>query len=337
MRIAASGYYGMGNFGDDLFLKTLQQAFYKHQLFPWNGYIDPQEVDAVIIGGGDLITPYKFSHYYFPKALQEHPMWLYGVGIVDTYPPETWPKEEINKHREYIQHAKRAVFRDKTSAELAEIGGFHHHPEVAQDIVFAYQEHPFPIQRFSPKKTIGVCLFSYPAFPFEEMTQLLLRLSRQSYHIVLIPVVNHPNNRFSDYSTCKRLEQTIKETDPLASIQTISLLLEIDLTYNIIQSMDYLISYKLHPTLVALRAGVPVLAMSKMGKVKHLLRRFHLEHYYCDYSVPFASLDSVIEHFLKEGPAEVQDNLPLIRTAEQESTAELQQLVQDIEDEISIK
>lgn len=27
MKIAASGYYGMGNFGDDLFLKTLQRLF----------------------------------------------------------------------------------------------------------------------------------------------------------------------------------------------------------------------------------------------------------------------------------------------------------------------
>ncbi|WP_211745978.1 polysaccharide pyruvyl transferase family protein [Paenibacillus sp. Marseille-Q4541] len=331
MKIAASGYYGMGNFGDDLFLKTLQQAFHHHEVFPWNAYMDTNQVDAVIVGGGDLITPYKFSNYYFPKALQQHPMWLYGVGIVDTYPPETWPEEEVNKHKEYFQHAQRAIFRDKTSAELAAIGGFHKNPETAQDMVFAYQEHPFPVKRFSLKKTIGVCLFSYPSFPFETMTELLLNLNRQNYHIVLIPVINHPNNSFSDYNTCKKLEQAMKAADPAASVQTLSLLLEIDLTYNIIQSMDYLISYKLHPTLVALRAGVPVLAMSKMGKVKHLLERFHLEHFYCDFSAPLASLEPIIRHFLKEGPSKVKENLPLIRLAEEESTAELQQLVQDLE------
>lgn len=331
MKIAASGYYGMGNFGDDLFLKTLQQAFCKHTLFPWNGYMDPAKVDAVIIGGGDLITPYKFSSYYFPAALAEHPMWLYGVGIVDTYPPETWPADQVELHKQYIEKARRAIFRDQKSQELATIAKLHTKPETAQDMVFAYQEHPFPVKRFSLRKTIGVCLFSYPSFPMEAMVQLLLRLSSEGFHIVLIPVINHPSNRFSDYSTCKLLEQKMKEIDSAASVQTLSLLLETDITYNVIQSMDYLISYKLHPTLVALRAGVPVLAFSKMGKVKHLLSRFHLNHYYYDYAQPFEAYEDIIKQFIKSGPDEVRAALPLIRQAEHESYYELTQLVSEIE------
>lgn len=68
MHIAASGYYGMGNFGDDLFLHTLRQVFHDHHVYPWNSRLDPRQTDAFIIGGGDLITPYSFSPYYFPLS-----------------------------------------------------------------------------------------------------------------------------------------------------------------------------------------------------------------------------------------------------------------------------
>lgn len=71
MHIAASGYYGMGNFGDDLFLHTLRQVFHDHHVYPWNSRLDPRQTDAFIIGGGDLITPYSFNSYYFPPRLKD--------------------------------------------------------------------------------------------------------------------------------------------------------------------------------------------------------------------------------------------------------------------------
>lgn len=71
MHIAASGYYGMGNFGDDLFLHTFRQLFHGHHVYPWQAKLDPDQADAVIIGGGDLITPYSFNRYYFPSPCKD--------------------------------------------------------------------------------------------------------------------------------------------------------------------------------------------------------------------------------------------------------------------------
>lgn len=331
MHIAASGYYGMGNFGDDLFLHTFRQLFHGHHVYPWQAKLDPDQADAVIIGGGDLITPYSFNRYYFPSPLQGRPTWVYGVGIVDAYPEHTWPEREVAAYREYISKAKRAVFRDSQSADIAARSKLHLQPEVAPDIVFGYREPQIPVGRFSHRPTIGVVVFSYDSFPMDNMTQLLAHLSAQGYHVVLIPVIHHPGNAFADYSTCLQLQQNVKKYAPAASIETLPNLADTELTYCMIQSVDYLISFKLHPSLTALRAGVPVLALSTMGKVRNLLGSLELGSYFTPYDLPLEVLIEKAEHFLKAAPADVERALPLIRAAENRSREALQMLREQME------
>jgi len=331
MHIAASGYYGMGNFGDDLFIHTLRQVFHEHHVYPWNSRLDARLTDAFIIGGGDLITPYSFNPYYFPPQLIGQPTWVYGVGIVDAYPEDTWPKEQVSAYRDMISKAKRAVFRDKRSSAIAKRSGFHHNVETAPDMVFGYRQPDIPVKRFSKRPTIGVVVFSYESFPMDNMTQLLGHLIAKGYHTVLIPVIHHPGNAYSDYDTCLQLMKKVKESTPGASIETLPFLMDIELTYSFIQSVDYLISYKLHPSLVALRAGKPVLALSTMGKVKSLLSAFHLGQYFMDYRQPLDALINKAESFLENGPGDVQRIMPLIRATEKDSTASLQELKRHIE------
>lgn len=331
MRIAASGYYGMGNFGDDLFLHTFRQLFQAHHVFPWHAKLDPRRADAVIIGGGDLITPYSFNRYYFPPPLKDRPTWVYGVGIVDAYPEHTWEESEVSAYREYISKAKRAVFRDSQSANIAAKAGFHPQPEVAPDIVFGYREPQIPVRRFSKLPTIGVVVFSYQSFPMDTMTRLLTHLLGRGYHVVLIPVIHHPGNDFADYSTCLQLQQNVKKYAPNGSIETLPNLSDTELTYSFIQSVDYLISFKLHPSLVALRAGIPVLALSTMGKVRNLLGSLELGHYYTDYNLSLDELVDKTERFLEDGPRDVEQALPIIRAVEGRSREALLMLKDQIE------
>lgn len=331
MKIAVCGYYGMGNFGDDLFLRTLQQIFHGHTVFPWNGYMNPAEVDRVIVGGGDLITPYSFNSYYFPKDLIHHPLWVYGVGIVDQYPEETWPKEQVERYRKYISNAQRAVFRDKRSAGIADKAKFHPHVEHAQDIAFAYEQQHYPLRPYSNRPTIGICVFSYPSFPFENMVRLSMHLLSQGYHLLFIPVINHPTNMYSDLSTCQKLLGRIKANDPHASAETLPMLMELDLTYNYIQHVDYLITFKLHPAIAALRAGKPAFALSKMNKVWSLLESFGMEQYYCDYLLPYESIRERVDEFLMHGGSVMKLQAASIRSAEDESLRQLTALRKEIE------
>ncbi|MED5019881.1 polysaccharide pyruvyl transferase family protein [Paenibacillus chibensis] len=331
MKIAVCGYYGMGNFGDDLFLRTLQQIFHGHTVFPWNGYMNPAEVDRVIVGGGDLITPYSFNSYYFPKDLIHHPLWVYGVGIVDQYPEETWPKEQVERYREYIGNAQRAVFRDKRSADIADKAKFHPHVEHAQDIAFAYEQQHYPLRPYSNRPTIGICVFSYPSFPFENMVRLSMHLLSQGYHLLFIPVINHPTNMYSDLSTCQKLLGRIKANHPHASAETLPMLMELNLTYNYIQHVDYLITFKLHPAIAALRAGKPAFALSKMNKVWSLLESFGMEQYYCDYLLPYESIRARVDEFLMHGDSVMKLQAASIRSAEHESLRQLTALRKEIE------
>ncbi|MGG4395270.1 hypothetical protein ABEX25_13300 [Paenibacillus thiaminolyticus] len=107
--------------------------------------------------------------------------------------------------------------------------------------------------------------------------------------------------------------------------------MELDVTYSIIQSMDMLISYKLHPSLAALRAGKPVFTFSKMNKVRSLLRLFGMEEYVCSYQEPEEVYWPRIEDFLEHGQAKAQAALPRIRQTERESVRQLHRLKADIE------
>lgn len=331
MKIAASGYYGMGNFGDDLFLHTLRQVFDEHHVYPWNSRLDPNQTDAFIIGGGDLITPYSFNKYYFPEQLKGKPIWVYGVGIVDAYPEHTWPKEQVSAYRDMISTAQRAVFRDVRSQAIAKRAGFHRNVEVAPDIAFAYRQPFIPVKRFSRRPTIGVVVFSYSSFPMDNMAKLLSHLNQKGFHLTLIPVIHHPGNAYSDFGTCLQLQQKVKELTPHASIETLPFLMDIELTYSFIQSADYLLSFKLHPSLVALRAGKPVLAFSTMGKVHSLMQSFGLGPYVVDYRRPLDELVDHAESFLKNAPGQVHRALPLIRETERRSLASLLELKKHIE------
>ncbi|KHF31386.1 Polysaccharide pyruvyl transferase [Paenibacillus sp. P1XP2] len=152
-----------------------------------------------------------------------------------------------------ISTAQRAVFRDVRSQAIAKRAGFHRNVEVAPDIAFAYRQPFIPVKRFSRRPTIGVVVFSYSSFPMDNMAKLLSHLNQKGFHLTLIPVIHHPGNAYSDFGTCLQLQQKVKELTPHASIETLPFLMDIELTYSFIQSADYLLSFKLHPSLVALR------------------------------------------------------------------------------------
>lgn len=119
MKIGLLGYYGFGNFGDELFryvfeeyategheIVTLESVTGKNKSF----HATPQErqkfadaVDFFLIGGGDLIRPDNPQiNYWFPEYMGK-PTALFGVGVTNNSQKEP-NKETVDALRAYLTH-----------------------------------------------------------------------------------------------------------------------------------------------------------------------------------------------------------------------------------------
>ncbi|MGY3716344.1 polysaccharide pyruvyl transferase family protein [Sutcliffiella cohnii] len=330
MKIGIRGYYGFGNFGDELFLETFKQVFHPHKVFPLISPINKFDCDRVIVGGGDLIIPYSFNSAYFPKELLQVKSWVYGVGIVDFYPEHTWSKEEVNKYREIISNTEGLYVRDANSKQLA--NNIELHKSVIQqvpDIAFSYKQPKFPIMRNPHETNIGFCPFAYKDFPINKMTNILAAISKKkNFRISIISVVDN-KNKYSDLSVCNNLMKKILKINPSARISVVEYKY-LDVTYSYIQSLDFLISFKLHPSLVAIRNMIPTFCLSKLSKVTSLLNEFNIIEFYSDYDAPQQQIHNKIEDFLKNGPKKMSTLGTKIKSVEKLSDDKIQKLKAEV-------
>jgi polysaccharide pyruvyl transferase WcaK-like protein len=126
--VALVGYFGWGNFGDELFLRVFRQELGEHfeLVMPHDLIEHPYyssgparalaRCSAVVIGGGDLIIPWQYSGLYWRREYLELPVFITGVGVPN------WGEERedvVQRLRGFFQHAnvRRITARDRWSSE----------------------------------------------------------------------------------------------------------------------------------------------------------------------------------------------------------------------------
>lgn len=126
--MALVGFFGWGNFGDELFIKTFQQELGEHfeLLVPHDLLERPYyssgsssalaRCRAVVIGGGDLVIPWQLSELYWRREYLDLPVFITGVGVPG------WGRERadvLRRLRDFFQHpnVRRITARDRRSAE----------------------------------------------------------------------------------------------------------------------------------------------------------------------------------------------------------------------------
>jgi polysaccharide pyruvyl transferase WcaK-like protein len=275
LRIGLVGFFGWGNFGDELFLET-------HQHFLGDlGHVEPindltvkpyftepvedvvDRYDAFVIGGGDLLIPWQMSELYWKAEYLRKPVFVAGIGV------PTWKTSKphvVARYKKFLTDpAIRLVLaRDVESARWMD-------REIGLDT---------PIGAFPDL----VCAMKLPQ-----------RAARSGESPVLGVVLRHRRTGADDLSKVREMCDDAKAKGyrvrhlVLGSKSVGQLDLEVAQTFAAddeevvhhespldmcaeIGSLDMLASMKFHGTVVASMYGVPSVVMSPTDKSRNFLR-----------------------------------------------------------------
>jgi len=272
-KIGLVGYFGWGNFGDELFLKAhhehLGQDFeleIVHDLLCEPYFSKPIEevvkkYDAFLIGGGDLLNPVRVSPLYWQMEYLKKPVFVYGLGV----PNVKWNRANVlDKYRSFFQHpnCKLVVPRDIESynwiKENIQPTG---HLEWFPDPVCAMAR-PQPIP--PEKKTFGVVMRKHRSLS-EDLAHVRVMIDKakeMDYHIKHIVLGNNDIGS-GDYEMAQSIAKEGEEIFYSTSL---------DEMCQALSSCSLLASIKFHGMIVAAMYGVPSIAMSVTPKNRNFLR-----------------------------------------------------------------
>lgn len=289
--IAVSGYYGFENFGDEAILKVLVSELKKHGYYVTVFSKNPKNTglklgvnsvytfslkdvistlknaDILISGGGSLlqdVTSLKSLIYYLfviGAALffkKEVIIFAQGIGPINNFLGRFATKKLLKKCKYITVRDEKSLFR---------LRGWKLNPELVSDPVWSLD-----VKETIPMGRVGVQLRSW-----KDLSQkYLMTLARNI-------VTNFPDKEIYIYSfqdaldleLCRHFEAQLKLINPDIKTQLFNSL-TIDETIQSFSNLDYLVGMRYHACLLALKYGVPTLALSYDEKVEKLSKRFGL-------------------------------------------------------------
>lgn len=307
-RIALVGYFGWGNFGDELFIKAHHQYLGKtHDLFVANDLLEEPyfsrpvseivgDSDAVLIGGGDLLNPARVSPLYWDMSWLEKPVFIYGIGV----PKQTMKRENVlNHYREFIAHenCKLIVARDVESynwiKENLNPG----------DKLTWYPDSVCAMARPEPyateDKILGVVMREHRSLsedmePLRRMINEAKQLNYKIRHLVLA-------NGVLGQADLKRAQLIAEPDEEVVHSENLEELC------SQVGACSLLATIKFHGMVVATMYGVPSIAMSVTPKNRNFLRMIERPEMLASYTEP--SLYQRLSHFPARIPQVVRGSL----------------------------
>jgi polysaccharide pyruvyl transferase WcaK-like protein len=126
-RIGLVGFYGPGNFGDELMKLTLIEFLHEFDVeLVHENILEPlfddrffefiDRCDGIVIGGGDLLIPAAAVLSFWHQGYLKKPVYIYGVGV-----PQWLPATELAlaHYKSFLQHenVRLIAARDRQSAD----------------------------------------------------------------------------------------------------------------------------------------------------------------------------------------------------------------------------
>lgn len=274
-RVGLVGFFGWGNFGDQLFVETYKQVLgpffdvevihdlLKKPYFSENLESVLSRYDAFVIGGGDLIIPWSVSELYWKEEYLQKPVFVHSVGV------PTWGgyKKEAALHmRKFLAHpsVRRVSARDAESAAWISKHLQRADVEVAPDMVCALNLPPVS----KPGKPILGVVTRYRrsgADDYSQLEALCEKAASAGFSIRQI-VLGSGLTGENDYGAVNELNFETKEVVYSESVWD---------QCRAIGECSVLASMKFHGSVVAAMYGIPSIVMSPTDKSRNFMRRIN--------------------------------------------------------------
>jgi polysaccharide pyruvyl transferase WcaK-like protein len=286
-RVGLVGFYGPGNYGDELFLDVFRRylgpvadvgVVFESATRPY--FTRPvrevvRDHDAIVIGGGDLLVPWGLGDRYWLTDYLRRPVHVIGVGV------PTWRAEKpaaVEALRAFMRHrnVRSITARDEESAAWIRE---HLRPRVdvasSADLVFAL---PLPaVQRPADPPILGIVVRWREGGDDYSAVRALADRGRELGYRLRTIVLSTGDVRARD-------EQALDQVGLDGVEQVASDDLEV-LT-RAIGECTMLASHKFHGTVVAVSYGIPSISMSITDKNRNLLRRLGRPDLLCAFDDP---------------------------------------------------
>lgn len=277
MKIGLVGFFGWGNFGDELFVAAHMQFLSHlgevkpiHDIMKKPYFTRPvenvvEEFDALVIGGGDLIIPWTVSELYWKKEYLKKPVHVVGVGV------PTWggiKKDKIEIYRKFFQSpsVKTLIARDQKSADWINDNLEPNIPAIYHPDLVCAMELP-PVEK-STDKILGVVLRHRKGGKddLKQVRNICVRAKKFGYSIRLIVLGNMSTGKL-DVVVAKEFAEDDEELIYTEDINEMCVA---------IGECSALTSMKFHGTIVAAMYGIPSYILSATDKNRnfaHMIER----------------------------------------------------------------
>lgn len=268
--IGLAGFYGYGNYGDELFLDVWHKYLSKnfnlkilHDL-EFKPYFSETfradtlaKVDGIVIGGGDILQPWNIDPRYWNTDYLEKPIWVAGIGVPlranAVQQEKKWILEKMlrflgNKNVKSI-HLRDQVGYNWLTKRISDSDKVVWSPDIVTSL------RPEFFQKASTsldKKQLGVIVRSRKGHEetdnFEYIERFIDRANSQGWQTNII-VLGNGRTLDADYLSAMRLKPNV-DTRVILSRSIYELT-------SIIMEQDALLSMKFHGTVAAMMAGIP--------------------------------------------------------------------------------
>lgn len=269
--VGLSGYFGYGNFGDEWFVAVWREWLAPGRARPLHPWSDTADVQAVVIGGGDILFLPLVNNNFWRPDLFRHPIWIWGIGVPDGpsigVPDGAQHREARRQYADFLRHpnVRGIAARDhESAAAIQEIAGDGVSVQTVEDICWAGlmpQDRMLPIGQDRPWIGLSVrpC---YGMLHGHEHLDFIAAANRLGYGVLLLPLQSPAPRSIEDHSMHQDLWYRAHREIGDCACEIAPDCLYLSQRFALIRQLAGYVTMRYHGWIAGLRQRIPTVALS---------------------------------------------------------------------------